>query len=254
MSFALFWHRHGNTPAGVEAVHAAAARGPRALAGRAVAHGVELDLKWAATPSGPLLYAWHGPTGRERLDAGRVRRRAAQGRVALLEALLTDPRARDLRWLIELKTGHGPPAAALAATGDLVRRAGLAGQVWVAASSLLLLRTARQVAPALPRVLFGAAAPGGRCWHRPTTHTLASLAAHGLMPPLAPGEVDLLCPLGLLPASAAEHARRAEAARALGPRYLPGRVTTRAALQALAADARLPGAFVYARAEEWPAT
>ncbi len=251
MSFALYWHRYGNTRAGVEAVHDAAARAPATLAGRPVAHGVELDLKWANTPRGPLLYAWHGPTGRERLGADRARRWAAQGRVALLEELLDDERAHDLRWLVELKNGDGPPAPALAAFADLARRAGLSGRVWLAASSLLLLGVAREVAPELPRVLFGWPAPGGRVWHRPTTRTLASLAERGLAPTLTTGELDLLCPIGLLPAGPDEHARRADAARARGLAYLPGRVTTRDVLEALAADARVPGAFVYARAEGW---
>ncbi len=180
-----------------------------------------------------------------------MRRWAAQDRLALVDALLADPRARELTWLVELKTGHDPPGPALAALADLVRGAGLVGQVWLAASSLLLLDVARAVAPELPRVLFGWPAPGGRVWHRPTTHTLASLTARGTAPTLAPGEVDLLCPIGLMPAPADEHARRADAARALGVSYLPGRVTRREVLEALAADARVPGAFVYARAEAW---
>ena len=74
MDFILFWHRAGNTPAGIDAVHAAASRTPAGLGGRTLAHGVELDLKWTGT--GPLLYAYHGPTGRERLRESAARRRA----------------------------------------------------------------------------------------------------------------------------------------------------------------------------------
>ncbi|MCO5166945.1 MAG: hypothetical protein M9894_11330 [Planctomycetes bacterium] len=244
-TFALFWHRHGNTLAGVDAVRAAAARGPATLAGRALAHGVELDLKWA----GALLYAWHGPTGRERLGPARVRRWAAADRLALVDDAYLE-RARDLPLLVELKAGVGPVERALEALADLATRrpAGL----WLAASSLDLLALARRAWPDAPRVLFASPAPGGRVWHRPTTYTLRSLTRRGLAPRLAPGAADLLCPLGLRPRPASAHARLAEAARARGLAYLPGRVAARDALEALAADARLPGAFVYAEAGDWP--
>lgn len=243
--FVLSWHRHGNTLAGLAAVRAAAARGPSALAGRPLAHGVELDLKWA----GPLLYAWHGPTGRERLSAARARARAADDRLALVDDAYLE-RARDLPLLVELKAGVGPADRALEALAALAARH--AARVWLAASSLDLLALARRVWPDALRVLFASPAPGGRVWHRPTTSTARSLLRRGLAPRLSPGEVDLLCPLGLRPASVGVHAHRAEAARARGLAYLPGRVASGEVLAALAADGRLPGAFVYAAAAAWP--
>ncbi len=221
--FDLFWHRLGNSPAGVEAVLAFA---PATFAGRPVRHGLELDLKWAVEAGGsPLLYAWHGPTGRERLSASRARRWAGEGRLLLLDALLE--RAADLPLLLELKCGDGPPEAALAALAAALERC-CARRALVAASSLELLAVAARVLPATPRVLFAAPAGADRVHHRPTTYTVQSLVRHGVVPRLAPGAADLLCTLGLRPRPLADHRRLAEAARARGLGYLPGRVASRA--------------------------
>jgi hypothetical protein len=196
-----------------------------------------------------LLYAHHGPTGRERLRRGAAERLAARGRVLPIGALFAHPRAAELRYLIELKCGRGAPRAALQALRRLAEEAGVGERVWLAASSLELLTTAHEVAPAWPRVLF--AAPGGqdRVWHKPTTRTLRSLWAHGLRPRLPEGLIQMLCPIGLTPRSPAQHAVLAAAARARGLGYLPGRVTSRATLEALA-GAGHPGAFVYAQPGE----
>lgn len=245
--FDLFWHRLGNAPAGVAAVQALGQGAT--LAGRPVRHGLELDLKWARERGGALLlYAWHGPTGRERLSASRARRWAGDGRLLLLDALLD--RAADLPLLLELKTGDGPPEAALEAlAGALERRC--ARRALVAASSLDLLAAAARACPAAPRVLFAAPAGADRVHHRPTTYTVQSLVRHGVVPRLAPGTAHLLCTLGLRPRPLLDHRRLAEAARARGLGYLPGRVASRAEAEALAAEPELPGAFVYADPASW---
>jgi hypothetical protein len=250
--FDLFWHRLGNAPDGVAAVLSAAGRGPTELptpgGARALRHGLELDLKWAADGDGVLLYAWHGPTGRERLSASRARRWAGDGRLLLLDALLD--RAADRPLLVELKCGDGPPEAALEALGVALERR-CARRALVAASSLELLAAAGRVLPALPRVLFAAPLGADRVHHRPTTYTVQSLVRHGPVPRLAPGAADLLCTLGLRPRPLADHRRLADAARSRGLGYLPGRVSTRAEVEALAAEPGLDGAFVYADARRW---
>lgn len=248
--FVLFWHRYGNAAAGVRAVANLANGAPESLAGRPVVHGVELDLKWTRTPQGPLLYAWHGPTGRERLRAGAVRRRARAGRLVLIEQLPELDPAGRLRYLVEIKRGHGSAEQALERFARWAAETGLRERVWFAASSLELLLAARRVAPEVPRVLFGATLGDGRVLHKPTTYVLRSLRRHGLAPELGPDAIQWVCPLGLRPASPEAHLQRAAAARAQGLGYLPGRVASRATLEALAAtDA--PGAFVYAAAEPW---
>lgn len=247
--FDLFWHRLGNTPAGVEAVLGLAGRAPVALARRPVRHGLELDLKWAREQDGALLlYAWHGPTGRERLSASRARRWAKDGRLLLLDALLD--RAADLPLLLELKVGDGPPEVALEALAAALERR-CARRALVAASSLDLLAAAARACPAAPRVLFAAPAGTDRVHHRPTTYTVQSMVRHGVVPRLAPGMADLLCTLGLRPRSLADHRRLAEAARARGVGYLPGRVAAVAEAEALAAEPELEGAFVYADPAAW---
>ncbi len=243
--FLLFWHRSGNTPQGVEDVHAAAQHGPRSLAGRPVTHGVELDLKWTLTPEGPLLYAHHGPTGRERLSATHVRRRAARGEIHLLVELLAAPRARSLHYLIELKRGHGPAEDAIVELMALLERYGIAGQAWIAASSLELLTMVRRVAPELPRVLFGSPLGRGQLvLHRPTTYIWTSWLRHGMTVRLPVGDVQWLCPLGLPVKSLEAHNRSADAARQRGLGYLPGRVTSWETLEGLSASG-FGGAFVY---------
>jgi hypothetical protein len=239
----LFWHRRGNTPASLTGARAEAARQVR-LGGRPAAVGVELDLKWTGPSGAPSLYAYHGPTGRERLGLDRLARAVEAGRVAAIDQLLEAPGAEALYYLVELKCGHGPPEAALARLHAIVAGRGLEARVWLAASSLLLLEAARRSAPGLPRVLF--AAPWGRerLAHKPTTYTAASLLRHGLFPRADPAVVDVLCPIGLRPRSLEAHARLAEAAAGRGLGYLPGRVTTQEALAGLA-RAGHDAAFVY---------
>jgi hypothetical protein len=242
--FVLFWHRQGNDLSRVDALHTARRAGPAVLAGRPLAHGVELDLKWT---SDGLLYAHHGPTGRERLTAATARRRAAvkDDGVVLIDDLLSAPDAGELHYLIELKRGEGDPAAALGSLARVVEERGLGDRAWIAASSLLLLRVAAERAPALPRVLFAdAPAADGSVAHRPTTYIRESLREYGLSPIPPAGLVTHVCTIGLVARPAAIHARRAEAARAHGLGYLPGRVTTPGLLDALAAQGA-PGAFVY---------
>lgn len=243
--FVLYWHRRGNDRAGLAAVHAARERATatQTLAGRPVAHGVELDLKWTADG---LLYAHHGPTGRERLSPVEVRRRAAAGDgAALIDDLLDHDAARDLRYLVELKRGDGDPGPAIEAFARAVEARGLSARAWLASSSLLLLRHAAERAPALPRVLF-ADPPGqdGVVPHRPTVYIRESLRAFGASTRLPPGLVTHVCAIGLLARGADVHARRAAEARAHGLGYLPGRVSAPDVAAALAAQGA-PGAFMY---------
>lgn len=236
----------GNGLARLDAVRAL---GPATLAGRPVRHGVELDLKWTADG---LLYAYHGPTGRELLSSRAARARARGDGAALLDELLARDGAAELGWLVELKRGAGPPGPALEALARAVERAGLAGRAWLAASSLLLLRVAAERAPALPRVLFAdPPGPDGRLLHRPTTCIRESLAAFGLSVRPPAGLVQHVCTIGLRERGAEVHAARAAAAAAHGLGYLPGRVSRRETLEALAA-AGAPGAFVYADPAGWP--
>jgi glycerophosphoryl diester phosphodiesterase len=240
--FVLFWHRHGNALPRVAEV--AALRAPAALAGRPIEQGVELDLKW--TRDG-VLYAYHGPTGRELLTAAVAARRDG---AALIDDLLARPGAASLRYLVELKRGVGDPGTALEAFARALEARGLADRVWIAASSLLLLRHAAERLPAAPRVLFADPPDAqGRVLHRPTTYVRESLRAFGLTAALPPGVVTHVCTIGLVARSPAVHARRAAAAQAHGLGYLPGRVTSRATLEALAA-AGAPGAFVYADVDD----
>jgi len=242
--FTLFWHRLGNDRRGVAAVVAARAAGPATLAGRPLRHGLELDLKWTDDGGRPLLYGYHGPTGRQVLGPAAARRRALP-----LEALFALPGAIELSYLIELKRGHGPAEAALERLAALLAAAGVAERTWLAASSLALLDAAAAILPDRPRVLFGSPfGAGDRVLHKPTTRIRASLAAAGLAPRLTAGRVQLLCPIGLRERALARHRALARAARARGLDYLPGRVVRAPLLAGLAAEG-LPGAFVYSEPE-----
>lgn len=209
-------------------------------------HGVELDLKWARDGDDLLLYAYHGPTGRQVLSARRARARAAWGELVLLEGVLA---LGELPLLVELKCGRGSVEQALERLVALCDEHGARERVWLAASSLTLLRAAREVAPDLPRVLFAPRLLSGqRVLHLPKTSIVRSLLRDGVAS--RPEGVDLLCPIGLRPASAAAHLARAARARERGLDYLPGRVAGREVLAALAAGG-LPGAFVYAAPSSW---
>lgn len=244
--FPLLWHRAGNAAAGLAAVQAARRASAAALAGRPLVHGVELDLKWAREGGRLQLYFHHGPTGRERLSAAGARTRARRGDALLLEELLATDEAEALHYLVELKRGEGPPAAAVGALRAAFERRGLAARTWIAASSLALLRDAALAWPEAPRVLFARSLPGAaRVLHVPTTYTRRGLRAFGLAPTLAPGAVDLLCTIGLLAKGPERHRAYAAAALARGVGYLPGRVTRCADLAPLAADGHA-GAFMYA--------
>lgn len=251
-AFPLFWHRAGNRPAGLAAVDAAAARGPFELGGRRLVHGVELDLKWAREGAELLLYAHHGPTGLERLPAGEVRARAARGAVTLVADLLGRPGASARVYLIELKNGDGPLGPALARLVALVREAGLAERVVLASGSRQHLETARAVAPALPRLLFCSHLTArGAVLHLPLTDLALGLERRGGLLAIPPdGGATHVCRIGLVPRGPAAHRELARRASAAGLGYLPGRVTRRRTLAALAGDG-LAGAFVYAAPGRW---
>lgn len=242
--FILFWHRRGNRPAGLRAVQRVRREGPSSLRGRPLVHGLELDLKWTDDRGELLLYAHHGLTGRERLRATAVRRRAAAGDLFLIDELFSSPGAAELAFLVELKCGQGDPARALEHLVRCIEECGLGERVWLASTSLFLLDVAARVAPPLPRVLFGRTWSAGRILHHPTTYVSRSLRAHGLTPRVGEQTFDLLCTVGLCVASVAKHGAMAAAARARGVGYLPGRVTTRATLAALASGG-YPAAFLY---------
>ncbi len=244
--FPLLWHRAGNAAAGLAAVQAARRASAAILAGRPLVHGVELDLKWAREAGRLQLYFHHGPTGRERLSAARARARALRGDALLLEDLLAADGAEALHYLVELKRGDGPPAAAIAELRAAFEGRGLAARTWIAASSLDLLREAALAWPEAPRVLFARSLPGAtRVLHLPTTYTRRGLRAFGLAPALAPGAVDVLCTIGVVAKDPRRHRAYAAAAAARGVGYLPGRVTRCADLPQLAADGHA-GAFMYA--------
>ncbi len=244
--FLALWHRAGNSARGMAAVQAARRASLASLADRPLRHGVELDLKWTRDGGRLLLYFHHGPTGREVLDAGAARRAAAAGRALLLPALLDLPEAEALHYLVELKQGHGPPAEALRELRRAFEARGLARRTWFAASSLELLSCAAEVWPGAQRVLFGRPLAGSaRVLHAPTTRTWRGLRAFGPAPRLAPGLVDVLCPIGLVHKSPRRHRGLAAAARAREAAYLPGRVTRLSDLQRLARDGHA-GAFLYA--------
>jgi hypothetical protein len=246
--FVLFWHRYGNTRAGVDTVRRLA-QNQRELCGQRIEQGVELDLKWAAADGASLLYAYHGPTGRQRLSAKAALRQSEAGAVMTLESLFAHPQARALHYLVEIKCGVGSPLAALRALGALVDRFELGDRVRLAASSLSMLVAAQDAAPALRRILFGRSVGDDAILHKPTTYIRQSLWQHGLLVRARNDTIQDLCPLGLFPASARAHAQAAADAQARGLGYLAGRVTTEATLRALAGSGHT-AAFVYGRPEK----
>ncbi len=145
--FTLWWHRAGNSAKGIDAVvHAAREDSAAAIAGRRVRHGVECDLKWtpgAHAQGAPLLYLHHGPTGLERLSRAEVERRAAEGELLLLGDALARPGAAELAWMVELKRGHGPTAAAVSACVAAFDRHEARSRLLFASSSLAVLEEVR---------------------------------------------------------------------------------------------------------------
>jgi hypothetical protein len=138
--FLVYWHRAGNSLAGLDAV-ARARRTLSVLDGRPVRHGVECDLKWTGSP--PHLYLYHGPTGLERLSLVEARRREAAGEIVSLEAALDRPDAGEIDYMVEVKRGHGERRAAIAACVDAFVRRGLGDRLLLAASSLGVLEELR---------------------------------------------------------------------------------------------------------------
>ncbi|MFC1707850.1 hypothetical protein ACFL59_13725 [Planctomycetota bacterium] len=248
--FSVLWHRAGNTATGVAEVLAAAKAGPRSLSGRPVQHGVELDLKWARASEGLLLYAWHGPTGLERLTACEVLRRASRGEVLLLERLFSEPRAEELIYMIEIKTGYGPRTEAVGQLSALLDRYRLGHRVLLATGSVAALDDAARAAPALPRLLFTShVTRGGRAFQIPLLGFPRDLR-HGVLVSGDRAGVHCLCKVGVLPRAAKHHLSLARRAARRGTAYLPGRVTSLAALEEMAAEGLL-GAFAYLRPRAW---
>ena len=156
--FTLWWHRAGNNAKGIEAVlHAAREDEAATVSGRPVRHGVECDLKWtpdAHAQGAPLLYLHHGPTGLERLSRAQVERRAAAGEVLLLGDALARPGAAELAWMVELKRGHGPTAAAVSACVATFDRHEARSRLLFASSSLAVLQGVREAHPDVQTGLF----------------------------------------------------------------------------------------------------
>ena len=238
--FVVFWHRAGNSRAGIEAVQDARARSSPDADGRLLRHGVECDLKWTVRPGGGALhlYLHHGPTGRERLDPGEVRRHEAHGRSISLETALDLPGAEALDYMVEVKRGHGPRAEGVGRCVEAFERRGLARRLLLAASSLPILEEARRAHPEVPRCLFVSRLfRGGRALHVPKVEVLRGIASGILLGPRALSGIDAISSLGPL------------RSRRCGPRDGPveiPRVDSLAAIRAsiAAGDA---GAFAYAR-------
>ncbi len=250
LPFTLYWHRAGNSAAGVAAVLSARRHGLEELAGRTLRHGLELDLKWASARGGPILYAHHGLTGRERLQATTVIGRAASGKLMLLEGLWDRPAVRSLHFLVELKCGDCRPEEPIARLAYLIQRHGLAGRTHLASSSLKLLDTAARIAPEIPRVLFAGPRLGGRLMHVPNNEVIRSLLDFGPFP-RSPGSVAMVSQVGLVPASVREHHARRRHIESLGASYLPGRVSSLRVLAGLA-ESGAPAAFVYSDPRRFP--
>ncbi|MHC4392146.1 MAG: hypothetical protein ACYS22_12630 [Planctomycetota bacterium] len=242
--FLVLWHRAGNAWRRVREVIGAIDAGPTTIAGRQVRHGVELDLKWARDGEGLLLYAWHGPTGLERLTADQARERAAAGDVLLIEELLASPEAARLILMVELKVGEGPAEDAIRSFNKLVQQHGLSQQCFLAAGALPLLDAARAAAPELARLLFCSHIfKRGAFVHLPLGQ-LARGLRRGLIVEPQDASVDALCRVGMFPRKAAWHLACARRADRGGLRYLPGRVIRPEALVDLA-EQGARGAFAY---------
>ena len=171
------------------------------MAGRPVRHGVECDLKWTMPAGrGDLhLYLHHGPTGRERLGRGEVRRREAAGRLISLEAALDLPDAGALDYMVEVKRGHGPRAEAVSACVEAFERRGLSRRLLLAASSLPILEEAGRLHPDVPRCLFVSRVfPGGRALHVPKVEVLRGIASGIVLGPRALSRIDAISSLGPL--------------------------------------------------------
>lgn len=178
-AFTIYWHRAGNTAAGVDAVHAARRASPPEIAGRPLRHGIEADLKWqpGSRVGAPHLYLYHGPTGLERLSLAEARRREAAGAIISVEALLARPDAAEIDYMIEIKRGRGDRAEALAACVDAFARRGIRDRLLFASSSIATLEDLARAHPDVPRLLFVShlGKDGRRALHIPKIDVLRGL-------------------------------------------------------------------------------
>jgi hypothetical protein len=238
--FVVFWHRAGNSRAGIQGVQEARRLSPPEAQGRPIRHGVECDLKWTAgaRPGHLHLYLHHGPTGRERLSPAEAWRREEAGRLISLDAALALPEADALDYMVEVKRGHGPRAEAIAACVEAFARRGLTRRLLLAASSLPILEEARRGHPDVPRCLFvSRMLASGRVFHVPKVEVLGGLARGIILGPRALRRVHAVSSLGPFKS------------RRRGPRDHPVEIPCVSSLAAIqkslaAGDA---GVFAYAR-------
>ncbi len=114
-TIAVVHHRKLNTPEGLDSVLPALEAYPEYL------HAAEGDLCWSISDDEVLLYMHHPDRVYDTLSPSELARAASEGELWTLEAAL-DERYRDLLFVVELKTGRGPRARAIAAAVDLLQR------------------------------------------------------------------------------------------------------------------------------------
>ena len=211
--FTVYWHRAGNSAAGIESV-VRAARTPGTVAGRPLRHGVECDLKWTVHDGAPLLYLHHGLTGLGRLAAAAVARRSQSGDLLRLDAALMLPGVSSLFWMVEVKRGHGPQQQALRACVDLFRSHGAQDRLLFASSALPVLSDLRQAHPDVQTGLFvGWTFRDGRVLHVPKVQLRRARHLGAALDPDTLTEVDLFIPTNPLVAGRAGPRPQAPLAR-----------------------------------------
>ena len=199
-AFTIYWHRAGNSVAGIQAA-IRAARNTRTVAGRPLLHGVEADLKWALHNGSPLLYLHHGLTGLGRLSAATVAKRAAQGALLQLDAALNLPGATALHWMVEVKRGHGSQLDAIWACVALFRTQGALDRLLFASSALPVLSDIRAAHPQVQTGLFvGWTFRDGRVLHVPKVQLRRARRDGAVLDPNTLSQVDLFIPTNPLAA------------------------------------------------------